>query len=346
MKKTHFLTMVTAAVLLALAACKPDPLNHLTDGVTVTTQTPEYISGTAAILGAEVTAEDDGLLLELGVCWSLTEKPTIDDRCLKTYKYSQPFTCFADHLEPNTTYHVRGFAKYGTEYCYGEEKTFTTLNDTIGSFPGVLTTTPAHDISAYGFVAGGSLASTDINFNFQRFGICIGESPDLTINNCEYYVEDPMYYFTNPFQIYIDGLYPNTQYYYRAFMAYGEYGHYEYIYGDVLSLTTPVVPFELELYTYYPYYSWGGNYIEVEGYLSCNKPEVIDQVGFCYSDTNEFPQFESDLHTTVATPIGEWYNFGSYIYDLSANTKYYIRSYARYMTDSIKYGNVVSIDTY
>ena len=346
MKKIHFLTIVTAAVLLALAACKPDPLNHLTDGVTVTTLTPEYVSGTAAVLGAEVTAEDDGLLLELGVCWSLSEKPTIDDRCLKTYKYSQPFTCFADHLEPNTTYHVRGFAKYGTEYCYGDEKTFTTLNDTIGLFPGVLTTTPAQDISAYGFVTGGSLASTEINFNFQRFGICIGESPDLTINNCEYYVDDPMYFFSNPFQIYIDGLYPNTQYYYRAFMAYGEYGHYEYIYGDVLSLTTPVVPFELELYTYYPYYSWGGNYIEVEGYLSCNKPEVIDQVGFCYSDTNEYPQFESDLHTTVATPIGEWSNFGSYIYDLSANTKYYIRSYARYMTDSIKYGNVVSIDTY
>ena len=346
MKKTLFLTMVTAAVLMALAACKPDPLNHLTDGVTVTTQTPEYISGTAAILGAEVTAEDDGLLLELGVCWSLTEKPTIDDRCLKTYKYSQPFTCFADHLEPNTTYHVRGFAKYGTEYCYGDEKTFTTLNDTIGLFPGVLTTTPAQDISAYGFVTGGSLASTEINFNFQRFGICIGESPDLTINNCEYYVDDPMYFFSNPFQIYIDGLYPNTQYYYRAFMAYGEYGHYEYIYGDVLSLTTPDVPFELELYTYYPYYNWGGNYIEVEGYLSCNKPEVIDQVGFCYSDTNEYPQFESDLHTTVATPVGEWNNFVSYIYDLSAHTKYFIRSYARYMTDSIKYGNVVSIDTY
>ena len=346
MKKTHFLTMVTAALLMALAACKPDPLNHLTDGVTVTTQTPEYISGTAAILGAEVTAEDDGLLLELGVCWSLTEKPTIDDRCLKTYKYSQPFTCFADHLEPNTTYHVRGFAKYGTEYCYGDEKTFTTLNDTIGLFPGVLTTTPAQDISAYGFVTGGSLASTEINFNFQRFGICIGESPDLTINNCEYYVDDPMYFFSNPFQIYIDGLYPNTQYYYRAFMAYGEYGHYEYIYGDILSLTTPDVPFELELYTYYPYYNWGGNYIEVEGYLSCNKPEVIDQVGFCYSDTNEYPQFESDLHTTVATPVGEWNNFVSYIYDLSAHTKYFIRSYARYMTDSIKYGNVVSIDTY
>ena len=346
MKKTHFLTMVTAAVLLALAACKPDPLTHLTDGVTVTTQTPEYISGTAAILGAEVTAEDDGLLLELGVCWSLSEKPTIDDRCLKTYKYSQPFTCFADHLEPNTTYHVRGFVKYGTEYCYGDEKTFTTLNDTIGSFPGVLTTTPAHDISAYGFVSGGSLASTDINFNFQRFGICCGESPDLTINNCEYYLDEPMYYFSNPFQIYIDGLYPNTQYYYRAFMAYGEYGHYEYIYGDVLSLSTPDTPFVLDLETYYPYYSWGGNYIHVSGSLYCSKPEVINQVGFCYSTTNEYPLFESDLHTTVATTTGSWFDFESYLYDISANHKYYIRSYARYMTDSIRYGNVVSIDTY
>ena len=34
------------------------------------------------------------------------------------------------------------------------------------------------------------------------------------------------------------------------------------------------------------------------------------------------------------------------ITDLSANAKYYIRTYARYMTDSIRYGNTIEFYTY
>ena len=344
MKKIHFLTMVTAAVLLALAACKSDPISHLTDGVTVVTKTPEYISDNAAVCGAEVTANDNGLLLELGVCWSKNEKPTVDDQCSKTPKCSQPYLCFIDNLEPNTEYHVRGFAKYGTEYCYGDEKTFTTKTE--GSQTGILTTTPAQDITAYSFVTGGTLTSDVLDFDFRYYGICISQSPNPTIDDNEFCVEEPMYYFSNPFQIVVSGLYPNTQYYYRAFMTYGEYGDFHCLYGNTLSFTTPDAPLEIELYTYSPYYYYSGNYIYAQGYMSCNKPDVINEVGFCYSIDNPYPQYESDFYTIAATPSGYWYDFESYIYDLSAYTKYYIRSYARYMTDSIKYGNVESIYTY
>ena len=61
----------------------------------------------------------------------------------------------------------------------------------------------------------------------------------------------------------------------------------------------------------------------------------------------KYPQFESDFCVTVATPTGsEWYDFYGNIYNVSANTKYYIRTYARYKTDSIRYGNVVEYETY
>lgn len=349
MKKTKILTLIISAVLFTLASCKPiDDPQQLTKGVTVTTADPTHVSGTTAICGAEVTADDAGLLLELGVCWSKTEKPTIDDLSSKTFRCSQPYQCFITNLEPNTKYHVRGYAKYGTEYCYGDEKTFTTLADTTGSFPGLLTTTPAYNISAYDFTSGGTLSDTDISlvdFNFHHFGICVSQAPNPTINDCEFYVSEPIYYFSNPFQLLVSGLYPNTQYYYRAFMAYGDYDHYDYVYGDVLTLTTPEVPFILNLETYNVYFS-GYDYMVAYGRVECNQPEQIDQVGFCYSTTNEYPQYDSDLYTTVATPTGEWFEFNSHIYDVSANKKYYVRSYARYMTDSIKYGNVVSIDTY
>ncbi len=125
MKKTNFLTLIAAVVMLAMAACKPvdDPLANLT----VTTADPTFITGRTASCGAEVTADDAGLLIEIGVCWSLTEKPTVENNVMKSHKCSQPYTCLLSNLEPNTVYHVRGYAKYGTEYCYGDEKTFTTL---------------------------------------------------------------------------------------------------------------------------------------------------------------------------------------------------------------------------
>ena len=139
---------------------------------------------------------------------------------------------------------------------------------------------------------------------------------------------------------------PNTQYYYRAFVEYYTNDQPAYFYGEVLSLTTPEMPFVLNLFTNDPQYYWGNYYVIAHGEIECTMPEVVNQVGFCYSKDNEYPQFESDFHTTAATPTGDWhwYEFSSYIDNLSAHTKYYIRSYARYKTDSIKYGNVVSVD--
>ena len=82
--------------------------------------------------------------------------------------------------------------------------------------------------------------------------------------------------------------------------------------------------------------------------MSCTKPHLIDQVGVCYSSTNEYPQYETDLHTNVNPPMGNttYFEFRCPIDNLSPQTKYYVRSYARYMSDSIKYGNVISFDTY
>ena len=344
MKKTIFLILTAAVVLLA--ACKPteDPLSHLTDGVTVITQTPDYISGTTAVLSAEVTADDDGLLLELGVCWSQTGKPTIDDNNAKTYKCSQPYTYFANDLQPNTEYHVRGFAKYGTEYVYGDEKTFRTLESGAPATSPV-TTLEATEITATSFCAAATLKPFGVNSFYV--GICYSTRPDFTYDDRE--GGDIGYYDSNNdvYPVCCHGLTPNTQYYYRAFVAYNNgTDDYGFFYGDVLSFTTPEMPFVLNITTDYCDFSYGGNYLYAVGYGNCNQIELVDQVGFCYSTENAYPQYESDLHTTAATPTGEWFNFSSHIYDVSANKKYYVRSYARYKTDSIKYGNVVSVDTY
>ena len=344
MKATRFLTLMIAAATLMLTACNPEPIAHLTDGVTVTTAEPAFVSGTTASCGAEVTADDNSLLIELGVCWSLNESPTVDDYTLRTFRCSQPYTCLLTQLEPNTRYHVRGYAKYGTEYCYGEEKTFTTLSpDAPAASP--VTTLEATEITYWTFMA--SAKVEPFGANQFSVGICYSTRPEFTKEDCEGY---EFGYFDNEtgiYEVYCDELRPNTQYYYRAFVAYdGGSGYYDnYFYGEILSFTTPEMPFILELETQSVTYSML-DYIVAFGRVQCNEPEVINQIGFCYSTTNEYPQYESDLHTSVASPTGEWYEFNSHIYNISANRKYYVRTYARYKTDSIKYGNVVWVNTY
>ena len=350
MKKIHFLIMVTAAMLLALASCKPiDNPKDLTKGVKVITADPTFITGHTASCGAEVTAEDAGLLLELGVCWSLSENPTVENNVMKSHKCSQPYTCLLTNLEPNTIYHVRGYAKYGTEYCYGEDKTFTTLGTDAPSASPV-TTIEATEITYWTFIAGAKVEPFGVT-NFS-VGICYSTRPEFTMEDCEGYEFGSYNNETNIYEVYCDGLSPNTQYYYRAFVAYNDgSGYYNnYFYGEILSFTTPEVPFVLNLETYYPDFYGGNNWgrdIIAYGGGYCTNLQLIDQIGFCYSKDNEYPQYESDLFTIAATPTGDMhFEFSSYISNLSANTKYYIRSYARYMTDSVKYGNVVSFETY
>lgn len=351
MKTTKSLTLIAAAMLLALASCKPvDDPQQVTKNVVVTTADPAFITSGTATLGAEVTVDDAGLLLELGVCWSKTGTPTIDGQCAKTYRCSQPYQCFIANLEPNTQYHVRGFAKYGTEYCYGEEKTFTTLGaDAPSASP--VTTIEATEITAQSFQAGAKVDPFGVS-NYMA-GICFSIQPDFTIEDCVGY-EIGYDDVNGVYQVYCQGLSPNTTYYYRAFVAWDEGSNpdfyyfpngYSFFYGETFSFTTSETPLLLELSTYVNY--WSDHYIEAYGSMHCNRPEVVNQVGFCYSTTNEYPQFESDFCVTVATPTGsEWYDFYGNIYNVSANTKYYIRTYARYKTDSIRYGNVVEHETY
>ena len=347
MKKTCVITLLAAALLWMLPSCKPteDP-NHLSDQVVVTTADATFISAHFATCGAEVTAENFGLLTEIGVCWSKSANPTVDDFFGKSYKCSKPYSCLLTNLESNTEYHVRGFVKYGTEYYYGNEKTFTTLdNDNPGASP--VTTLPAYDITYNGFTCG--IAVEPFGVTTWYTGVCYSQYPECSLANCEGFecaIPEPV---NGVYQVTCHGLMPNTEYYYRAFLRYrDEYsGENIYFYGEILSFTTPVRPFELQLYTYSPYYYSWNNSVDIYGEYYCSHPQVISQVGFCYSTEHEYPQYDSDFYTIAATPTGDmYYEFGSQINNLSANTKYYFRAYVLYMTDSIKYGNVESINTY
>ena len=99
--------------------------NNYSD-VRVTTYTPQDITQTTAKCGGDAIVTQGLSLSELGVCWSTSSKPTVEDAHLSTVNWNEPYVCTITGLEPSTKYHVRAYALRGLEYYYGEDKSFTT----------------------------------------------------------------------------------------------------------------------------------------------------------------------------------------------------------------------------
>ena len=120
--------MVLTAAFFATGCNKE---NNDTD-VRVTTYTPQDVTQTSAVCGGDVIVTQGLSLNELGVCWSTSNKPTVEDAHLHTTNWSEPYVCTITCLEPGTTYHVRAYALRGLEYYYGGDKTFTTEGNSGG----------------------------------------------------------------------------------------------------------------------------------------------------------------------------------------------------------------------
>ena len=119
MKKVFFTTML---LCLLLVGCKPEAELP----TVVTQEVLDVTDGTARIIcnvvndgGAEVTSR--------GVCWSMSENPTISDDKTNDGSGIGSFEAQLQDLSENATYYVRAYAVNSVGVSYGEEISFGTL---------------------------------------------------------------------------------------------------------------------------------------------------------------------------------------------------------------------------
>lgn len=305
-------------------------LEEIMELATVKTSLVTSITSSTAVAGGDVTADGGAEVTAKGVCWSTSQEPTIEGEHTENGAGTGEFTAELSGLEQNTTYYVRAYAinKEGT--AYGEEVSFTTLQENVVVKP-MVTTLEIAGLSQTTAVAGGNVTS-DGGAEVTARGVCWSASQEPTIEG-EHTTDGAG---TGEYQSNLSGLTANTTYYVRAYATNSE----GTAYGEEISFTTleehivvepTVVTISVSEVTETTAVT-GGN-------VTSDGGGEVSARGVCWS-TSQDPTVEGS-HTTDGTGTGE---FVSNLTDLNDNTTYYVRAYAT-NEQGTSYGEQMSFTT-
>jgi hypothetical protein len=146
---------------------------------TITTAAVTAITGNSATGGGEVTVLGGADITARGICWALTENPTVaGSKTVDPNPGIGAFTGQMTGLLGNKTYYVRAYATNSAGTGYGPQVSFTTDID----LPAV-TTTAVTEITKISAVSGGNV-TYDGGGTVSARGLCwsTDASPDLTDN--------------------------------------------------------------------------------------------------------------------------------------------------------------------
>ena len=293
---------------------------------TVTTDDVTNITQTTATSGGNVTSDGGAAVTVRGVCWSTSQNPTTADNLTTDGSGIGAFISSLTGLTANTTYYVRAYATNSAGTSYGNEKSFTTLQEI--TLPSV-STAPVTNITTNSATSGGTVTDDGGAFVSAR-GVCWSTSQNPTL--ADPYTTDGT--GTGSYVSQLTGLTSNTTYYVRAYAtnsAGTSYGNQQ----TFTTLTDPVLPTvttndatDITQTTA----TSGGNVVSDGG-------ATVTVRGVCWS-TSSNPT-TTDNHTTDGSGIGA---FISYLTGLTPNTFYYVRAYA---TNSVgtAYGNEITFTT-
>ena len=191
---------------------------------TVTTSNVTNITATSARCGGNVV-DSEYYVTEKGVCWSVSQNPTINDNHTNDGAYEGYFLSQMENLSPNTTYYVRAYAINAVGISYGEQREFTTKN---GTAP-IVSTPAVGKITSTTAACAGNIEDDGESEIIEK-GVCWSTSQNPSIND-NFTTEGAG---KESFKSDMVGLSPNTIYYVRAYATNGIGTGY----GEVLALLT------------------------------------------------------------------------------------------------------------
>ena len=195
------------------------------DGIpTVTTAEVTNILGDGATCGGTVTDNGGLNVTARGVCWSISQNPTLSDSHSTNGTGMGSFTSSITDLEISTTYYVRAYATTSAGTGYGEQVSFTTRN-------GIPTVTTVEVTSIdNGWANSGGNITDDGGLAVTARGVCWSTSPSPTLADAH----TSNGYGAGSFSSHITGLSMSTTYYVRAYAT----NSFVTVYGNQLSFTT------------------------------------------------------------------------------------------------------------
>ena len=95
----------------------------------VTTSEPTNITTARAVVSITVTLDEGNHLYTRGVCWDTVHMPKMNENHISNGTGTGVITVTLTGLAPSTTYYVRAYVVTDYGLAYGEEKSFTTLDN-------------------------------------------------------------------------------------------------------------------------------------------------------------------------------------------------------------------------
>ena len=296
----------------------------------VVTSAVAEITTTTAKAGGEVTADGGTEVTARGVCWSVEQNPTIEND--KTIDGSGVGTYQSEltNLSQNTTYYVRAYATNSEGTSYGDEVSFTTMEEIIITTPTVVTLDATEITETTAAVA--SEVTADGGAEVTARGVCWSINQNPTIENDKTVEGDGL----GSFQSNLTGLSQNTTYYVRAYATNSE----GTAYGEEISFTTmKEIVIELPTVVTMGVTEISETSANCGGEITYDGGAEVTARGVCWSIESE-PTIE-DNKTLDGSGMGY---YQSVLSELTPGTTYYVRAYATNSAGTA-YGTEVSFET-
>jgi uncharacterized protein (TIGR02145 family) len=100
------------------------------------TTNPYPTSTTTAICGGKILHDNGSLVINRGVCWSISPNPTINDETTSNGTDIGSFTSNMTNLTANTEYYVRAYATNSAGTAYGDQKRLKTYSGIVTDIEG------------------------------------------------------------------------------------------------------------------------------------------------------------------------------------------------------------------